>query len=60
MGIAETLLLLFLAAVVLVGLGGVGIVILIKLGVIASYATRQEPPDQQDYDLDQSKEAGEK
>ena len=60
MGIAEILLLLFLAAIVLLGLGGAAIIILIKLGVIVRYVTKEEPSDQQTYDLDQSKEAGEK
>jgi hypothetical protein len=33
-----------------------GALILIKLGVIARYATREEPPDTSEYRLDQSRE----
>lgn len=36
---------------------GVGALVLIKLGVIAKYALKEEPPDLADYDLDQSREA---
>lgn len=36
---------------------GVGAVALIKLGVLVKYATKEEPPDPGDYDLDQSREA---
>ncbi|MCL7451560.1 MAG: hypothetical protein M8467_00745 [Anaerolineae bacterium] len=35
------------------------IVVLVKLGVIAQYAVREEPADTADYSLDESKEAGE-
>jgi hypothetical protein len=53
----------FSVAVVALGLGllaGVGglILVLIKLGVIAQYATREEPPDTASYGLDESREAG--
>jgi hypothetical protein len=37
----------------------IGALVLIKLGVIAHYALRDEAPDQGDYELDQSREAGE-
>lgn len=54
----------FSLAVVALGLGllaGVGglILLLIKLGVIAQYATRDESPDTASYSLDESREAGE-
>jgi hypothetical protein len=52
--------------IALVGLGlailigiAVLIIFLIKLGVIAQYATREEPPDTASYSLDDSKEAEE-
>jgi hypothetical protein len=42
---------------VLLALLGVGIVVLIiKLGVLVKYATKEEPPDRGIYDLDQSHE----
>jgi hypothetical protein len=47
-----------LGMLVIVTLVGVGGFILIKLGVITSYALREEPPDQSSYGLDQSHEAG--
>jgi hypothetical protein len=34
----------------------VGIMVLIKMGVIVRYATREEPADQADYELEQSHE----
>ena len=37
---------------------GAGVVTLIKLGVLTRYAFREEAPDQSDYDLEQSHEAG--
>jgi hypothetical protein len=36
---------------------GIGVVILVKLGVVARYTLKEEEPDQGDYDLDQSHEA---
>jgi hypothetical protein len=45
-----------LLALVLV-LGG-GVVVLLKLGVLTQYLFKEEEPDQGDYDLDQSHEAG--
>lgn len=48
-------------------LGGIGLVIglgvvvlvLVKLGVIVQYATKEEPPEEGDYGLEQSRGAGE-
>jgi hypothetical protein len=34
----------------------VGIVVLIKMGVIVRYATKEEPADRVDYELEQSHE----
>jgi hypothetical protein len=50
---------LLIAAIVLAAVLGVGVLVLIKLGVIAKYALKQEPPDEGEYGLDQSHEAGE-
>ena len=50
---------LLIAAIVLTAVLGVGLLVLIKLGVIANYALKQEPPDEGEYSLDQSQEAGE-
>ena len=36
----------------------IGVLFLVKLGVIAHYAARKEPPDRGVYDLDQSHESG--
>ena len=47
-----------LALLTLVGALIVGVVVLLKLGVITKYALKEEPPDTGDYDLDQSHEAG--
>jgi hypothetical protein len=55
-----SLLIIFLAAVVLIAVAGIGLVVLIKLGVIAKYAFKEEPPDRGAYNLDQSQEAGDK
>jgi hypothetical protein len=38
---------------------GAGIVVLVKLGVIAKYALKDEPPEGGEYGLDQSREAKE-
>lgn len=51
---------LLIAAVVLVAVLGAGALVLIKLGVIAQYAVKDEPPDEGVYGLDQSHEAGDK
>ncbi len=48
-----------LAGLVLVTLAVVTVIVLVKLGVIANYAFREEPPDEGVYDLDQSREVGE-
>ena len=45
---------------VLLGALGIGAVVLVKLGVIAKYFMKEEPPDYGDYGLDQSHESGEK
>jgi len=50
---------LLLAAIVLVVALAIGALVLVKLGVITRYALKEEPPDQEDYELDQSHEAGE-
>ena len=47
-----------LAGLVLLALMGVGVLVLIKLGVIASYALKEEPPEGGVYSLDQSREPG--
>ena len=47
-----------LAGLVLLALMGVGVLVLIKLGVIASYALKEESPEGGVYSLDQSREPG--
>jgi len=47
-----------LAGLVLLALIGVGILVLVKLGVIARYALKEEPPERGVYSLDQSRESG--
>ena len=37
---------------------GIGVIVLLKLGILARYALKEETPDQGDYGLDQSQEAG--
>ena len=37
---------------------GVGVVVLLKMGVITHYALKEEPPDEGDYTLEQSHEVG--
>ena len=39
---------------------GIGVVILVKLGVVARYALKEEAPDEGDYSLEQSQEADQK
>ena len=51
--------LLCLCGLTLAGLAAAVIIVLLKLGVIASYAVKEEPPDEGVYDLDQSREIGE-
>jgi hypothetical protein len=53
-----TLLLIFLIAILLIGLVGGGLLVLVKLGVITSYAFKEEPEDSGVYGIDQSQEAG--
>ena len=50
---------LCVAGLVLLVALGAGVLVLIKLGVIAQYAFKQEPPDNGIYELDQSQEASE-
>ncbi len=45
-----------LGALGLLALLGVGALILIQLGVLVKYAAKEEPPDSENYDLDQSRE----
>jgi hypothetical protein len=47
-----------LAGFVLLALMAVGILVLVKLGVIAGYALKEEPPEGGVYGLDQSRESG--
>jgi hypothetical protein len=48
-----------LGGLVLVGALGIGAIVLVKLGVIAKYAVKEEPPDPGNYDLEQSHESDE-
>ena len=54
-----TPLVLIVVAVLGIGLLAAVGVVLVKLGVIARYAVKQEPPDEGEYRLDQSQEPGE-
>jgi hypothetical protein len=45
-----------LVAIALLALLGVGAIILVKLGVLVKYATKEEPPDPGNYHLGQSRE----
>ncbi len=47
-----------LAGFVLLALMATGILVLVKLGVIAGYALKEEPPEGGVYSLDQSHESG--
>jgi hypothetical protein len=47
-----------LAGFVLLALIAAGILVLVKLGVIAGYGLKQEPPEGGVYSLDQSRESG--
>jgi hypothetical protein len=49
---------ILLAGLALLALMGVGILVLVKLGVIAGYALKEEPPEGGVYSLDQSSESG--
>lgn len=50
----------FCLGTVLVVAVALGLLVLVKLGVITHYALKQEPADEGSYELDQSREAGEK
>ena len=54
----SVLLIVLLAGLALLALMGVGVLVLVKLGVIASYALKEEPPEGGVYSLDQSHEPG--
>ena len=56
--IANVLWIVLLAGFVLLVLTAVGILVLVKLGVIAGYALKEEPPEGGEYSLDQSRESG--
>jgi hypothetical protein len=45
-----------LVGLILLALLGVGVLVLVKIGVIASYAVKEESPEGGDYGLDQSRE----
>jgi uncharacterized membrane protein len=49
---------LVIAAVVLALALGVGIIVLIKMGVIAQYALKTEPQEEGDFELEQSHDVG--
>jgi hypothetical protein len=59
MELACTPVLLIGAVVVLVAALGVGALVLVKMGVLVKYALKEEPPEQGDYDLEQSHPVGE-
>ena len=52
-------LILIGALVALLVVLGIGVVVLLKLGVLARYAVKEEKADRGEYGLDQSHEAGE-
>jgi hypothetical protein len=54
----SVLWIILLAGLGLLALLAAGILVLIKLGVIASYALKEEPPEGGVYSLDQSRESG--
>ncbi len=58
MELACTPLLLIGAVVVLAVALAIGALVLIKMGVLVKYALKEDQPDQGDYDLAQSHEAG--
>jgi hypothetical protein len=51
------LVIVVVAALILAAVLGVGVIVLMKMGVIAKYAFKEEPQDQGDYEIDQSREA---
>jgi len=53
------LFILAVAAIIVVVALAIGAFVLVKWGVITRYLLQKEPPDQGDYELDQSHEAGE-
>jgi hypothetical protein len=58
MSIAASLLIIVLAGLLLIAGAGIGVLVLMRLGVITKYAFKQESPDTGQYQLDQSQEAG--
>ena len=50
------LVLLIVAGLILAAVLGVGVFVLIKMGVIAKYALKEEAPDPGNYEMDQSHE----
>ena len=58
--ITSVLWIVLLAGLVLLALMAAGILVLVKLGVIASYALKEKPPEGGVYSLDQSRESGDK
>ena len=58
MSIAASLLIVMLAALVLLAVAGIGVLVLIKMGVITRYAFKKEPSHSGLYGLDQSQDAG--
>ncbi len=52
------LMIVLLAGFVLLVLMAAGILVLVKLGVIAGYALKEDPPEGGVYSLDQSRESG--
>ena len=54
----SVLWIVLLAGFVLLALMAVGILVLVKLGVIAGYALKEEPQEGGAYSLDQSRESG--
>ena len=53
------LFILAVAAIIVVVALAIGAFVLVKWGVITRYLLQKETPDQGDYELDQSHEAGE-
>jgi uncharacterized membrane protein len=56
--VAGLLVGLIIAAVVLALALGVGVVVLVKMGVIARYALKTESREEDDFELEQSHEVG--
>ena len=51
---------LFCLGTLLIMTVALGLVVLVKLGVITHYVLKEEPTDEGSYELDQSQEAGER